>query len=106
LGRSLLHCQGVGHGLDRASSQASRSRTTAQVAPALGGRTFRWMMAQALAPGVHQRAGTGVWTANTPVRKTQGDHLEHNVGHGTQSLSAFLRSLHLRAFLCPTVFIM
>jgi hypothetical protein len=37
------------------------------------------------------------------VLKTKGYHLEHNVGHGQQYLSAFLLSLTLLAFLCHTV---
>ena len=43
--------------------------------------------------------------ANEPhnVLKTKGYHLEHNFGHGQQSLSAFLLSLNLLALLCHTV---
>jgi hypothetical protein len=52
------------------------------------------------------QAGRGRWkieNENTNVRKTKGDHLEHNFGHGTQYLSAFMLSLNLLAFLFPTV---
>ena len=35
--------------------------------------------------------------------KTKGYHLEHNFGHGTQYLAAFLLSLNLLAFLFHTV---
>jgi len=37
------------------------------------------------------------------VLKTQGYHLEHHFGYGSPSLSAFLLSLNLRAFLFHTV---
>jgi hypothetical protein len=52
------------------------------------------------------QAGRGRWkieNENNNVLKTKGYHLEHNVGHGQQSLSAFLLSLTLLAFLCHTV---
>jgi hypothetical protein len=51
-------------------------------------------------------AGRGRWKSeneNNPVLKTQGDHVEHHFGHGTQSLAAVLLSLHLLAWLCHTV---
>ena len=35
--------------------------------------------------------------------KTKGYHLEHNLGHGQQSLAAVMLSLTLLAFLCHTV---
>jgi hypothetical protein len=40
---------------------------------------------------------------NNNVLKTKGYHLEHNFGHGEQSLAAFLLSLNLLAFLFHTV---
>jgi len=40
---------------------------------------------------------------NNNVLKTKGYHLEHNFGHGKQSLAAFLLSLNLLAFLFHTV---
>ena len=51
-------------------------------------------------------AGRGRWkieNENHTVLKTKGDHLEHNFGHGKQSLAAFLLSLNLLAFLFHTV---
>lgn len=51
------------------------------------------------------QAGRGRWkivNENNNVLKTTGDHLEHNCGHGTQSLAAFLLSLNLLAFLFHT----
>jgi hypothetical protein len=51
-------------------------------------------------------AGRGRWkiaNENNNVLKTKGSHLEHNFGHGKQSLSAFLLSLNLLAFLFHTV---
>ena len=51
-------------------------------------------------------AGRGRWKVeneNNNVLKTKGYHLEHNFGHGTQYLSAFLLSLNLLAFLFHTV---
>jgi hypothetical protein len=51
-------------------------------------------------------AGRGRWKIeheNNNVLKTQGYHLEHNFGHGKTSLSAFLLSLNLLAFLFHTV---
>ncbi len=51
-------------------------------------------------------AGRGRWkieNAHNHVLKIQGSHVEHNVGHGKKSLSAFLPSLNLLAFLCHTV---
>jgi len=52
------------------------------------------------------QAGRGRWkidNENNNVLKTQGYHLEHNFGHGTQSLAAFMLSLNLLAFLFHTV---
>jgi hypothetical protein len=52
------------------------------------------------------QAGRGRWqidNENNNVLKTKGYHLEHNLGHGQQSLSAFLLSLNLLAFLFHTV---
>jgi hypothetical protein len=52
------------------------------------------------------QAGRGRWkidNENHNVLKTKGDHREHNFGHGQQSLSAFLLSLNLLAFLFHTV---
>jgi hypothetical protein len=52
------------------------------------------------------QAGRGRWkieNEHNHVLKTKGYHLEHNLGHGTQYLSAFMRSLHLLALLCHTV---
>jgi hypothetical protein len=40
---------------------------------------------------------------NNNVLKTKGDHLEHNLGHGQQSLAAMMLSLNLLAFLCHPV---
>ena len=37
------------------------------------------------------------------VLKTKGYHFEHNFGHGTQHLAAFLLTLILLAFLCHTL---
>jgi len=51
-------------------------------------------------------AGRGRWkiaNEHHNVLKTKGSHLEHNFGHGQHSLSAFLRSLNLLAFLLHTV---
>lgn len=51
-------------------------------------------------------AGRGRWkieNENNNVLKTQGDHLEHNFGHGKQYLAACMLSLNLRAFLFHTV---
>ena len=52
------------------------------------------------------QSGRGRWkidNENNHVLKTKGYHLEHNFGHGQQSLSAFLLSLNLLAFLFHTV---
>jgi len=52
------------------------------------------------------QAGRGRWKIendNTNVLQTKGDHLAHNFGHGQHSLSAFLFSLNLLAFLFHTV---
>src|SRR5215468_7734579 len=52
------------------------------------------------------QAGRGRWkieNENNNVLKTKGYHLEHNFGHGQQSLAAFLLSLNLLAFLFHTV---
>lgn len=52
------------------------------------------------------QAGRGRWkieNENNNVLKTKGYHLEHNFGHGTQYLAAFLLSLNLLAFLFHTV---
>ena len=52
------------------------------------------------------QSGRGRWkmeNENTNVLKTKGYHLEHNVGHGKQYLSAFLLSLNLLALLFHTV---
>ena len=52
------------------------------------------------------QAGRGRWkieNENNNVLKTKGYHLEHNFGHGKQSLSATLLSLNLLAFLFHTV---
>ena len=40
---------------------------------------------------------------NNHTLKTQGDHFEHNDGHGKQHLAALLASLTLLAFLAHTV---
>lgn len=40
---------------------------------------------------------------NNNVLKTKGYHLEHNFGHGQQSLASVLLSLNLLAFLFHTV---
>jgi hypothetical protein len=51
-------------------------------------------------------ASRGRWkieNENNNVLKTKGYHLEHNFGHGTMYLSAFLLSLNLLAFLFHTV---
>ncbi len=40
---------------------------------------------------------------NNHVLKTKGYHIEHNFGHGKQSLSAFLLRLNLLALLFHTV---
>ena len=52
------------------------------------------------------QAGRGRWkiaNENHNVLKTKGDHLEPNLGHGQQYLSAFMLSLTLLAFLFHTV---
>ena len=52
------------------------------------------------------QSGRGRWTIeneNNNVLKTKGYHLEHNFGHGTQYLAAFLLSLNLLALLFHTV---
>ena len=52
------------------------------------------------------QASRGRWKSaneNHNVLKTKGYHLEHNFGHGQQSLSAFLLSFNLLAFLFHTV---
>jgi hypothetical protein len=52
------------------------------------------------------QASRGRWkiaNENNNVLKTKGDHLEHNFGHGTLYLAAFLLSLNLLAFLFHTV---
>ena len=52
------------------------------------------------------QAGRGRWkieNANNNVLKTKGYHVEHNFGHGKQSLAAFMLSLNLLAFLYHTV---
>ena len=52
------------------------------------------------------QAGRGRWkieNENNNVLKTKGYHLEHNFGHGTQYLAAFMLSLNLLAFLFHTV---
>ena len=49
------------------------------------------------------RARWKVENENNNVLKTKGYHLEHNFGHGQQSLSALLLSLNLLAFLFHTV---
>jgi hypothetical protein len=52
------------------------------------------------------QAGRGRWkieNENNNVLKTTGDHLEHNFGHGKQSLSATMLSRNLLAFRCHTV---
>jgi hypothetical protein len=52
------------------------------------------------------QAGRGRWkieNENNNVLKTKGYHLEHNFGHGKQSLPATMLSLNLVAFLFHTV---
>ena len=52
------------------------------------------------------QARRGRWkieNENNNVLKTKGYHLEHNIGHGKQYLSAFLLSLNLLALLFHTV---
>jgi len=52
------------------------------------------------------QASRGRWKIandNNNVLKTKGYHLEHNFGHGKQSLSACMLSLNLLAFLFHTV---
>jgi hypothetical protein len=52
------------------------------------------------------QASRGRWkieNENHNVLKTKGYHLEHNFGHGTLYLAAFLLSLNLLAFLFHTV---
>jgi hypothetical protein len=56
--------------------------------------------------GAVAQASRGRWkieNENNNVLKTKGYHLEHNFGHGTQYLAAFLLSLNLLAFLFHTV---
>ena len=52
------------------------------------------------------QAGRGRWkiaNEHNNVLKTKGYHLEHNFGHGKQSLAALRLSLNLLAFLSHTV---
>jgi hypothetical protein len=52
------------------------------------------------------QAGRTRWKVeneNNNVLKTKGYHFEHNFGHGSQHLAAFLLTLNLLAFLCHTV---
>jgi DNA-directed RNA polymerase subunit RPC12/RpoP len=49
------------------------------------------------------RARWKIENENNNVLKTKGYHLEHNFGHGSQSLSSLLLSLNLLAFLFHTV---
>jgi hypothetical protein len=49
------------------------------------------------------RARWKIENENNNVLKTKGYHLEHNFGHGEQSLSSLLLSLNLLAFLFHTV---
>jgi hypothetical protein len=49
------------------------------------------------------RARWKVENENNNVLKTKGYHLEHNFGHGSQHLAAFLLALNLLAFLFHTV---
>jgi len=52
------------------------------------------------------RAGRTRWKVeneNNNVLKTKGYHFEHNFGHGSQHLAAFLLTLNLLAFLFHTV---
>jgi len=52
------------------------------------------------------RAGRARWKIeheNNNTLKTKGYHLEHNYGHGKQSLAAVLLTLNLLAFLFHTV---
>lgn len=52
------------------------------------------------------QAGRGRWkieNENNNVLKTKGYHVEHNFGHGQQSLAAVMLSLNLLAFLFHTV---
>jgi hypothetical protein len=52
------------------------------------------------------QAGRGRWkiaNENNHVLKTKGYHVEHNFGHGQQSLAAVMLSLNLLAFLFHTV---
>lgn len=52
------------------------------------------------------QAGRGRWkieNENNNVLKTKGYHVEHNFGHGKQSLAAVMLSLNLLAFLFHTV---
>ncbi len=49
------------------------------------------------------RARWKIENENNNILKTQGYHLEHNFGHGTQFLSSLLLSLNLLAFLFHTV---
>jgi hypothetical protein len=52
------------------------------------------------------QAGRTRWKVeneNNNVLKTKGYHFEHNFGHGTQHLAAFLLTLNLLAFLFHTV---
>lgn len=49
------------------------------------------------------RARWKIENENNNILKTKGYHLEHNFGHGTQSLSSLLLSLNLLSFLFHTV---
>jgi hypothetical protein len=52
------------------------------------------------------QAGRGRWkieNEHNNVLKTKGYHVEHNFGHGKQSLAAFMLSLNLLACLFHTV---
>lgn len=62
------------------------------------------LTAKTVAPVV--QAGRTRWKGeneNNNTLKTQGYHLEHNFGHGTQHLAALLATFNLLAFLFPTL---
>ena len=67
-------------------------------------RTQAPLTAKTVAPLV--QAGRTRWKVeneNNNTLKTQGYHLEHNFGHGTQHLAALLATFNLLAFLFHTL---
>ena len=88
---------------DGCASTVVNVKTGAQLSHKRGITTHR-VTAENVAAVAH--AGRGRWKiakAHPKVLTTQGDHGEHHVGHGQQSLGAVLLRLNLLALLCHTV---